>query len=117
MKKCGFIKNKAVEHIVKISFEKATLIPDTHITHGRYDSNETNHAWMVQSQQHLNTTYKVPLPFTKHACCTYEWALHGNLCKHQVAIFFTYTNLIKNISFNIVGHAMDLIVEVFPPCL
>jgi len=50
---------------------------------------------MVQSQQHPNMTYKVPLPFTKYACCTCEWALRGNLCKHQVANFLTCTNLIK----------------------
>jgi hypothetical protein len=50
---------------------------------------------MVQSQQHPNMTYKVPLPFTKYACCTCEWALHGNLCKHQVAIFLTCTDLTK----------------------
>jgi len=36
-------------------------------------------------------TYKVPLPFTKYACCTCEWALRGNLCKHQVDILFTCT--------------------------
>ncbi len=40
-------------------------------------------------------TYKVPLFFTKYACCTCEWALCGNLCKHQVAIFLTCTDLIK----------------------
>jgi hypothetical protein len=40
-------------------------------------------------------TYKVQLPFTKYACCTCEWALHGNLCKHQVAIFLTCTDLTK----------------------
>jgi hypothetical protein len=65
MKKHSFIKNKVVEHIVKASIEKATLIPHTHVTHGINDSNETGHVWMVQSQQHLNMTYKVPLPFTK----------------------------------------------------
>ncbi len=40
-------------------------------------------------------TYKVPLPFTKYACCTCEWVLCENLCKHQVAIFLTCTNLTK----------------------
>jgi len=39
--------------------------------------------------------YKVPLPFIKYACCTCEWALRGNLCKHQVVIFLTCTNLTK----------------------
>jgi hypothetical protein len=27
MKKCGFIKNKVVEHIVKVGIKKVTLIP------------------------------------------------------------------------------------------
>jgi hypothetical protein len=86
MKKCGFIKNHVVEHIVKASIEKATLIFHTNVTHWIDDSNKTNHAWMVQSQQHLNMTYKVPFPFTKYVCCTCEWALRGNLCKHQVDV-------------------------------
>jgi hypothetical protein len=95
MKKHGFIKNKVVEHIVKVSFEKATLIPHINVTHGIDDSNETNHAWMVRSQQHLNMTYKVPFPFTKYVCYTCEWVLHANLCKHQIAILLTCINLNK----------------------
>jgi hypothetical protein len=95
MKKCGFIKNKVVEHIVKASIEKATLILHTNVTHGIDDSNETGQAWMVQNQQHLNMTYKVPFLFTKYAYCTCEWVLCGNLCKHQVAILFTCIDLTK----------------------
>jgi hypothetical protein len=95
MKKRMFIRNKVVERIVKMSIEKATLIPHTNVTHGIDDLNETGHAWMVRSQQHLNMTYKDPLPFTKYVCCTCEWALHGNLCKHQVVIFLTCTDLTK----------------------
>jgi hypothetical protein len=95
MKKHGFIRNKVVERIVKTSVEKATLIPHINVTHGIDDLNETGHAWMVQNQQHPNMTYKVPFPFTKYACCTCEWALRGNLCKHQVAIFLTCIGLTK----------------------
>jgi hypothetical protein len=40
-------------------------------------------------------TNKIPLPFTKYVCYTCEWALRGNLCKHQVAIFLTCTKLTK----------------------
>ncbi len=72
---------------------KVTLIPHTNVTHGIDDSNEIGHAWMVWSQQHLNMTYKVPLPFTKYVCCTCEWALHGNLCKHHIVV--TCTDFIK----------------------
>jgi hypothetical protein len=46
MKKRGFIRDKVVEHIVKMSVEKATLIPHTNVTHGIDDSNKTDHAWM-----------------------------------------------------------------------
>jgi hypothetical protein len=95
MKKCMFIRNKVVERIVKTSAEKATLIPLTNVTHGIDDLNETGHTWMVRNQQHPNMTYKVPLPFTKYACCTCEWALRGNLCKHQVAIFLTCTDFTR----------------------
>ncbi len=95
MKKHGFTRNKVVECIVKTNVEKATLIPHNNVTRGIDDSNETSHAWMVQSQQHSNMTYKVPFPFTKYVCCTFEWALCGNLCKHQIAIFFTCINLTK----------------------
>jgi hypothetical protein len=95
MKKCGFIRNKVVERIVKTSIEKATLILHTNVTHGIDDSNEIGHAWMVRSQQHLNMTYKVPFPFTKYVCCTCEWTLRKNLCKHRVAIFLTCTDFIK----------------------
>jgi len=95
MKKHEFIRNKVVKRIMKMSVEKATLIPHTNITHGINDSNKIGHAWMIRSQQHLNMTYKVPFPFTKYACCTCESTLCGNLCKHQVAIFLTCTDLTK----------------------
>jgi len=49
MKKRKFIRNKVVEHIVKTSIEKATLILHINVTHGIDDLNETGHAWMVQS--------------------------------------------------------------------
>jgi len=101
---------------MKVNIEKATLIPHTYVTHGIDDSNETNHAWMVWSQQHPNMTYKVPFPFTKYVGCTCEWALHGKLCKHQV-VFLICTNFIIKKSFNIVRHNMDLIVEILLPYL
>ncbi len=105
MKKCGFIKNKVVEHIMKMNIEKTTLIARTNVTHGIDDLNEINHAWMVQSQQHLNMTYKVPLLFTKY------------VCNIKLLFFLHVPFSLKKISFHIVGHGMDLIMEVLLPCL
>ncbi len=28
-------------------------------------------------------------PFTEISCCTCEWALQGNMCKHQIVVIFT----------------------------
>jgi hypothetical protein len=47
MKKCGFIKNKVMECIVKVSVEKATLIPHTHVTHGWMTLMKFDHPCMV----------------------------------------------------------------------
>jgi hypothetical protein len=94
MKKCKFIKNKVVEHIVKMNIEKATLLFHTHVTHGIDDLNKTGHTWKVQNQQHQNMTYKVTFLFTKYVCSRCEWVLHGNLCKHQV-VLLTCTDIIK----------------------
>jgi hypothetical protein len=47
MKKCGFIRNKVVEHIVKTIIERPHWSPHINVTHGIEDSNENGHAWMV----------------------------------------------------------------------
>jgi len=51
------------------------------------------HGWYGANK--VNMTYKVPLPFTKYVCCTCEWALCGNLCKHQIVILLTCIDLTK----------------------
>jgi len=78
---------------MKTNVEKATLILHTHVAHGIDESNEIGHAWMVQNQQHPNMTFT--FLFTKYACCTCEWALCGNLCKHQVIVFLTCIDFTK----------------------
>jgi len=52
-----------MEHIVKASVHKATLILHTH---GIDDLNKFGHAWMVSNQQHPNIKYKMQLPFTSN---------------------------------------------------
>ncbi len=49
MKIRGVYQNKIVEHVVKLSIEKATLILHTHVTHVIDDLNEIGHACMVQN--------------------------------------------------------------------
>ncbi len=44
MKKCEFIRNKVMGHIMKTSIEKATLVLHTNVTHGIDDSNKIDHA-------------------------------------------------------------------------
>jgi hypothetical protein len=100
MKKHRFIKNKVWNTVWKWTLKKPHW---SHVTCGIDDLNEIDHAWMVWSQQHLNMTYKVPIPFTKYACCACEWALCGNLCKHQIIVLLHVPISLKNISFNIVG--------------
>jgi hypothetical protein len=55
-----------MEHIVKVSIQKATLIFHTRVAHGIDDLNKIGHAWMVPNQQHPNIKYKIPLPFTSN---------------------------------------------------
>jgi len=117
MKKHRFIKNKVMEHIVKVSIEKATLIFHTHVRHGIDDSNEVGHAWMVWSQHHTNMTYRSqflsPSVFVAHmnGCCV-------ETCVNIKLSFFLHVLItLKKISFNIVRHDMDIIVEVLLPCL
>jgi len=87
MKWHGIIK--VLEHNVKTSFEQGELIPNTHVNHEIDNLIEMGHAWMVQSTHHPDVRYKVPLPFTHYMCCMCEWALCGNLCKHQVVVSIT----------------------------
>jgi hypothetical protein len=37
----------------------------------------------------------VKFPFTKISCCTCEWVLWGKMCKHQIVVILTCTNIIQ----------------------
>jgi hypothetical protein len=88
MKKKGFIKNKVMEAIITQSVEKTTLIPLTHVYQPTLESDG---AWGIWSQCLPNVIYAVKFPFTEIVCCTCEWALRGNMCKHQIVVIFTCT--------------------------
>jgi len=71
MKKLGFIKNKVLECITKVSVEKALLIL---IVDVKWSSLESRGAWIVMNQGIPNHMYEVKHPFTKYANCT--WSRH-----------------------------------------
>jgi hypothetical protein len=80
MKKRGFIKNKVME----------AFIPLTHVYQPTLESDG---AWGVKSQHLPNVIYAVKFPFIKIFYYTCEWALQGNMCKHQIAIILTCTDI------------------------
>ncbi len=82
--KKGFIKNKVMEAIITQSVEKGALISLTHVYQPSLESDGT---WGVWSQCLPNVIYVVKFPFI--FCCTCEWALRGNMCKHQIVVILT----------------------------
>jgi hypothetical protein len=92
MKKMGFIKNKVMEAIITQSVENVALIPLTHLYQPTLESDE---AWGVWNKHLPNVIYAVKFPFIEIFCCTCEWALRGNMCKHQIVVIFTCTNIFQ----------------------
>jgi hypothetical protein len=90
MKKREFIKNKVVEHIVRMNVQRTKLIPLTHVSQPSF---ETNGYWIIRNQFLVNVEYKIKYLFTKYLGCTCEWALRRNLCKHQNIIIFMVTDV------------------------
>jgi hypothetical protein len=90
MKKKGFIKNKVMEAIITRSVEKVAFSPFTHVDQPTLESDGT---WGVRSQHLPNVIYAVKFPFTEIICCTCEWALRRNMCKHQIMVILTCTNI------------------------
>jgi hypothetical protein len=80
------IKDKVMETIITRSVEKVALIPFILVYQPTFESDG---AWGVRSQHHPNVIYAMKFPFTNIFCCTCEWALRGNECKHQIVVIFT----------------------------
>jgi hypothetical protein len=72
--------------------EKVALIPFTHVYQPTFESDG---AWGVQSQRLPNVSYVMKFPFTEIFCCTCEWALRGNMCKHQIVVILTCTDIFQ----------------------
>jgi hypothetical protein len=107
-------KNKVMETIITQNVEKAALIPLTHLYQPTLESDG---AWGIWSQQLPNVIYVVKFPFIEIFCCTCEWALRGNMCKHQIVVIFTCTDISQKESFITMEHGMDHIMEGWVTCL
>jgi hypothetical protein len=66
--------------------EKAALIPFTHVYQPTFESDG---AWGVRNQRLPNVIYAAKFPFIEIFCCTCEWALRRNMCKHQIVVILT----------------------------
>ncbi len=73
--------------------EITTLIPLTHVYQPTLESDGT---WGVRNQRLSNVTYVVKFPFTEISYCTFEWGLQGNMCKHQIVVILTSTNITRD---------------------
>ncbi len=71
---------------------KTTFIPLTHVYQPTLESDG---AWGIWSQCLPNVIYAVKFPFIEIFCCTCEWALQGNMCKHQIVVILTCTNIFQ----------------------
>jgi len=90
--KKGFIKYKVMEAIITWSVKKIALIPLTHVYQPTLESDG---AWGIQNQCLPNVIYMMKFPFTKIFCCTCEWALQGNMCKHQIVVILTCKDIFQ----------------------
>jgi len=81
-----------MEAIVTQGLKKVALIPLTHVYQLTFESDGT---WGVQNQCLPNVIYAVKFPFIEISCCTCEWALRGNMCKHQIVVILTCIDIFQ----------------------
>jgi hypothetical protein len=81
-----------MEAIITWSVEKIALIPCTHVYQPTFESDG---AWGLWSQCLPNVTYVVKFPFLEIFCCTCEWALQRNMCKHQIVVILTCIDIFQ----------------------
>jgi len=81
-----------MDTIITQSVEKVALIPFTHVYQPTI---ENDGVWGVRSQCLPNVIYVVKFSFTKIFCCTCEWALRRNMCKHQIVVILTCIDIFQ----------------------
>jgi hypothetical protein len=101
-----------MEAIITRNVENATFISFTHVYQPTF---ENDGAWGIQSQCLPNVIYAVKFPFIEIFCCTCEWALWRNMCKHQIVVILICTYISQKDIIHY--YAMDYIVEGWVTCL
>jgi hypothetical protein len=79
-----------MEAIITRNVKKVAFIRFTHVYQPTFESDG---AWGIWRQHLPNVIYMVKFPFTKIFCYTCEWALRRNMCKHQIVVILTCTNI------------------------
>ena len=59
--------------------------------------------WHVQSQTAPSRWYDIIEPYTSYASCSYEWCIRENMCKHQLAIIKTSTDISWGVMLEFLG--------------
>ncbi len=72
--------------------EKVALIALTHVYQLTLESDGV---WGIRNQCLPNVIYAMKFPFTEIFCCTCEWSLRGNMCKHQIVVIIICTNIFQ----------------------
>ncbi|MCO5554535.1 hypothetical protein L7F22_008065 [Adiantum nelumboides] len=82
LKDVGFKQNFRIMDVVKNSLARALEIPDEYV---RFHGDDHKHAKVLSLSKKLHF-YIVLNADIEWATCTCDWALKGNLCKHQVKV-------------------------------
>lgn len=111
LKMGGFGKNPAVSTVVESSVGRALKIPDSDV---RYLRNvhfpSLGQVAHVRSQSNREVWYDVFNAQSGWACCTCDWAVRGNQCKHQVKVM-----LMEGVPVSsMVSHCVGLCDVSFP---
>lgn len=103
LKDAGFKKNFNILGLVKSSLERAKKIPDHHVQF----CGEQNKNARVKSQSQDKLWYKLRNVDCEWACCDCEWAMKGNICKHQIKVM-----LVNGLhAYKVVAKTMDMFTE------
>ncbi len=95
MKKKNY-KTRPWRPLWKRMWKKPTLnILITHVAKPTFDNNGVLVVW---SQCLVNVMHQVMYTFTQYPCCSCEWALWENLCKHWIMVILMCTNITQETS-------------------